>query len=61
VLTALGLDAEVAATAVRFGLGRWTTAEEIEYAVKKMTQVVTSLRAQRASLRPAAAGGAAGR
>jgi cysteine desulfurase len=44
VLTALGLPTDLAMSSVRFGLGRWTTAEEIDYTVEKMARVVTGLR-----------------
>jgi cysteine desulfurase len=44
VLAALGTPRHLALASVRFGLGRWTTAEEIDYAVEKMSQVVTGLR-----------------
>jgi cysteine desulfurase len=44
VLTALGLDADRARASLRFGLGRGTTKEEIDYTVEKVTSVVTHLR-----------------
>ncbi len=44
VLTALGLPREVALSSVRFGLGRWTTKEEIDYTIDKMTRVVSESR-----------------
>ena len=31
-------------TSIRFGLGRFTTQEEVDYVVDKMVQVVTKLR-----------------
>ncbi len=43
VLTALGLPADLAMSSVRFGLGRWTTAEEIDYTVQRIAQIVGSL------------------
>jgi cysteine desulfurase len=50
ILTALGVDPELALASVRFGLGRWTTAEEIEFAIEKMTRVVAGLRRMRAAV-----------
>lgn len=44
VLRALGLDAEMAHTSIRFGIGRFTTDEEIEYAIDHVTQAVEHLR-----------------
>jgi cysteine desulfurase len=40
VLAALQVPADLAMTSVRFGLGRWTTAEEIDYAAEKVARVV---------------------
>jgi cysteine desulfurase len=50
ILTALGVDPDLALASVRFGLGRWTTAEEIEYAIEKMGRVVAALRRERAAV-----------
>ena len=36
VLKALGMDADLARASIRFGLGRQTTDEEIEYAIDKV-------------------------
>ena len=44
VLTAIGVPAELAHASLRFGLGRWTTAEEIDYAAATVTQAVAQLR-----------------
>jgi len=44
VLKALGVGEDLAHTSIRFGLGRFTTAEEVDYVVDKMVQVVTKLR-----------------
>jgi len=43
------------AAAVRFGLGRFTTEDEIDYAVEKFSAVVRHLRPSGQSLRPATA------
>lgn len=45
VLRALGLDDELAHTSIRFGLGRFNTAEEVGYAVDRVVQEVRRLRA----------------
>ena len=45
VLKALGVDEEVAHTSIRFGIGRFTTEEEIDYAVKCIKKSVDKLRA----------------
>ncbi len=45
VLRALGLDAEMAHTSLRFGLGRFTTEAEIDYAVNHVAEAVEHLRA----------------
>jgi cysteine desulfurase len=44
VRRALGVDEEMAHTSVRFGLGRFTTAEEVDLAVQQTTQRVGQLR-----------------
>jgi cysteine desulfurase len=44
VLKALGVGNDLAHTAIRFGLGRFNTQEEVDYAVEKTAQVVTKLR-----------------
>jgi cysteine desulfurase len=49
VLRALGVGEERARGALRFGLGRWTTAQEVEYAAGRIVEAVAKLRA----LRPA--------
>ncbi len=44
VLRAIGLPDELARASLRFGLGRWTTEEEIDYAADKVASLVTRLR-----------------
>ena len=44
VLKALGAGDDLAHSSIRFGLGRWTTEEEVDYVVAKMTTVVRRLR-----------------
>ncbi len=44
VLRALGLPNGLAHTSVRFGLGRGTTAEEVDYVVDRLAEEVTRLR-----------------
>ena len=46
VLKALGLDDDLAHSSLRLGLGRYTTAEEVEYAMGQITKMVTQLRAE---------------
>lgn len=44
VLRALGLDDENAHSSLRFGIGRFTTEEEVDYVADKIIKVVTKLR-----------------
>ncbi len=44
VLRALGLEAEMAHTSLRFGLGRFTTEAEIDYAINHIVEAVNHLR-----------------
>ena len=44
VLKALGAGDDLAHSSIRFGLGRWTTEEEVDYVVDKLTSVVRRLR-----------------
>ncbi len=45
VLRALGLNDELAHSSLRFSLGRYTTAEEVDYVAKKLREAVLKLRA----------------
>jgi cysteine desulfurase len=45
VLKAIGLSDQLARASLRFGLGRFTTAEEIEYAITAVADLVERLRA----------------
>jgi cysteine desulfurase len=47
VLQAIGLPAELQQSATRFGLGRFTTEDEVEYAASRVVEVVRRLRQQR--------------
>jgi len=44
VLRAIGVDEELAHTSIRFGFGRFTTIEEVDYATEKIIQSVHKLR-----------------
>jgi len=44
VLRALGVDEELAHTSIRFGLGRFTTQEEVDYVAKLVVEKVNVLR-----------------
>ncbi len=44
VLRALGIGSELAHSSIRFGLGRFTLDEEVDYAAKKIIETVTRLR-----------------
>jgi cysteine desulfurase len=44
VLRAIGLSEELAHGSIRFSLGRWTTEEEIDYAIALVVKSVTRLR-----------------
>jgi cysteine desulfurase len=44
VLTAIGAVGQGAGASIRFGLGRWTTDAEIDFAIDRVTAVVRSLR-----------------
>lgn len=45
VLKALGRRTDLALASLRFGLGRWTTAQEVDEVVARVGEVVTRLRA----------------
>lgn len=44
VLRALGVDEELAHTSIRFGIGRFTTPEEIDYTIDRVAKAVDRLR-----------------
>jgi len=44
VLRALGLPDELAHSAIRFTLGRWTTAEEVDFAIRQIKECIIRLR-----------------
>jgi len=44
VLKALGVDEELAHTSLRFGLGRFTTEEEVDYTARRVVEEVNRLR-----------------
>lgn len=45
VLRAIGVGEDLAHTSIRFGLGRFTTQEEVDYAIKRVVESVRKLRA----------------
>ena len=44
VLRALGLEDELAHTSIRFGIGRFTTEEEVDYVIRRVVENITKLR-----------------
>jgi cysteine desulfurase len=44
VLRALGVDEELAHTSIRFGIGRFTTEDEVDYAVEAIKRSINKLR-----------------
>jgi cysteine desulfurase len=44
VLKAIGVGEDLAHSSIRFGLGRFTTEEEVDYALKRTIQTVKKLR-----------------
>jgi cysteine desulfurase len=49
VLLAMGRDEEMARASLRFGLGRFTTAEEIDFTIEAVADAVDRLRAHSAA------------
>jgi cysteine desulfurase len=52
VLTAMGHSAARARSSLRFSLGRYTTAAEVDYALERLPEIVARLRAQAAATLP---------
>jgi cysteine desulfurase len=52
VLQAIGATSDRAGASIRFGLGRTTTAAEIDFAIDRVSTVVAALRRQMASANP---------
>ena len=52
VLKAMGLNDDLANASLRFGLGRFTTAEQIDFALKEVSIVVKNLREENKSFNP---------
>ena len=52
VLTAIGVPADLAHASIRFGLGRWTTEEEVDYAVETAVRAVERLREKSPLVKP---------
>lgn len=48
VLKAMGVPDDLAYAAVRFGLGRFTTSEEVEYVINRIAETVSGLRSLQA-------------
>ena len=44
VLKALGLDDELAHSSIRFSLGRFTTEEQVDFAIAEVTKAVNKMR-----------------
>lgn len=44
VLRAIGTDEDLAHSSIRFGIGRFTTVEEVDYTIEKTVKHVTRLR-----------------
>ena len=44
MLRAIGVEEDLAHTSIRFGIGRFTTEEEIDFAVKLIVREVSRLR-----------------
>ncbi len=54
VLTAIGLGADLARASLRFGLGRFTTQEDVDFAAERVTKAVRHLREKMGTLVPQA-------
>jgi cysteine desulfurase len=52
VLQAIGAVAEGAGASIRFGLGRWTSDADVDFAIDRVTTVVRSLRQRQAVGKP---------
>jgi cysteine desulfurase len=61
VLRALGTSAELALATIRFGVGRFNTEEEIDFAARRVVETVLGLREMARVMAPRRAGGALGR
>lgn len=48
VMKAIGHDDDLGTSTVRFGLGRWTSEEEVDYAISRVGETVSRLRAMSA-------------
>lgn len=57
VLLALGVAEDLARASIRFGLGRWSSAEEVDYAVERLAERVERLRAMSSGGRVGVASG----
>ena len=44
VLRAVGVGSDLAHSSIRFGLGRFNTDQEVDYTIKRITEIVTKLR-----------------
>ena len=44
MLKAIGVEEDLAHTSLRFGMGRFTTDEEIDYTIQRVIEEVNSLR-----------------
>ena len=47
MLRAVGADEDLAHSSIRFGIGRFTTEEEVDYTIEKCVASVTHLREMR--------------